>query len=136
KRILPKVSDSITKSQFHKLKSELLEEINKVNNDYLDLIQKEKTTTKLLVKDYIERGPASLSSDEGGKVLPYSIKNKNMLWAQYHQQRKRLEEKLEKDRIEFLKTVDMTNPQGERAFKSFQDASELKLTELEQEHYE
>lgn len=128
--------DVISKGEFKRLKSELMEEVSRINNKYIELVQKEKEKSEIIIKDFVINGPAKVSDGSGSKVLPYSIKNKEMLWAQYHQKRKRLEEQIEADRLEALKALNMNSVAGQDAFKEFQDKSELLLKELEAEHYE
>lgn len=130
-------ADYISRNEFNRLKAELLEEFNKVNSRYVDIIKSEQSRSEKLIEDFVVKGPASVvNEDQGSQVLPYSIKNQNLMYAKYVQQRRRLEEEQEKVRLSTLKSLDMQTQAGQSEFKRLEDTHELQLKELEQGHYE
>jgi len=127
------VSSNDSRNQIEKLRAEIIDEVNRMNIKYLDIIEQNKHKYTAVIKAVSERKPASIS--EGKKVLPFNSVNEEVLVFKHQKLYNREKEKLkEKETLE-ISNLDLTNSNGIDKMKKIQDETEVALFELKQKLY-
>ena len=129
------VKDSYNKELDHHLKkfrSNLIDEVNKMNLQYAEMIEKNTNERNKLVTDIVDRKPASIKMKEG-EAIAYNETNRKILSFKHRKEYKRAKASYNKKRDEFIKSLDLKNPHDIEKLKDFEDDMELALYELKQQ---
>jgi hypothetical protein len=116
-----------------KLREQIIEEVNRLNNQYQDLIIAKDQKNIRAMQDLIVRGPASLGKKEG-KVLTYSSKNADVFSYKLRLEYKRVKKELEEEKRKFMSKLNLNRESDRKRLEQFNDDIKVKLYELDAHH--
>lgn len=123
--------DQKLNNHLEKFRSELIDEVNRMNLKYVQIMEANEIVQDKILKDLSERGPASVKL-KSGKAIVYNKANERVLRFMHKKEYKRLKESYDKKRIELIPTLDLTTESGKMQLQNFDDDVEVSLYELKQ----
>ncbi len=123
------VNDVSAKNDMEKMRAEIIDEVNRINLKYLDIIESNKKKYTSVISAVSAREPASVIS-AGKKVVPFNNVNEEVLLFKHQKLYQREKEKLKMEEKIAINALDLTNSSGIEKMKQIQDNTEVALFEL------
>ena len=121
------------KNEMELLRSDIINQVNKLNIKYLELVENKKKEYSKVISDLSERKPASIS--KGGKAIPYNSINDDLLTFKFQKKIDRERERLKKNEENAIARLDLTNEKDLEQMRKIQDETEFAIYELKQRMY-
>ena len=118
-------------NHLEKFRSELIDEVNRMNLKYVQIMEANEIVQDKILKDLSERGPASVKL-KAGKAIVYNKANERVLRFMHKKEYKRLKESYDQKRNLLIPTLDLTTEKGRLQLQKFDDDVDVALYELKQ----
>jgi hypothetical protein len=122
------------KNEMELLRSDIIDQVNKINIKYIELVENKKKEYSKVISDLSERKPASIST--GGKAIPYNQINDSLLTFKFQKRIDREKERLRKNAQDKIASLDLTRESDVEKMKNIQDDTEFAIYELKQRMYQ
>jgi ribosomal protein L24E len=121
-------------SQFEKLRSNLIDEINRINIKYVEMIENNSTKKDRFIASLSKARPIS-EKIKNGEAIVYNEANGKILRFKHRKEYKRAKQMYSSKREEFLKKLDLSKAEDKEKLMDFDDEVDLALYEIKQNQY-
>lgn len=121
------------KREMVKLREQIIDEVNRLNNKYHDVIVAKDSKNLKAMQELVERGPASIG-EKKGQVLTYNVANADVFAYKLRLEYKRAERNLEEEKKIFMASLNLNSADDQKKLEQFNDDVKVKLYELRAHH--